>query len=273
MVMLCLYRIPYRQILESTERSIIMKKIISAVLSMIVLAGVCVFPTHANSAVEAAGEDMESVPRGYKMYPQYVNESVLTRERTLYEENNNRVLDVEDYIYLCCFLDEKYYHYNENGEMDWLFFSCRSYRADSWDNQGIFYGRLICMGDTCAPFWYECGIYDLEEEVFYSIDKAYIKEKFADIDDALSCTKYGQYIGDVTHDNVIDIRDATLIQKVLAKIVNINPDDVWVSIANDFDRGKRYKFKGIYDMNRDMQIDVDDVTALQKSIAGLDYLS
>ena len=74
---------------------------------------------------------------------------------------------------------------------------------------------------------------------------------------------YGTLIGDVDDDNIITIKDATRIQKHLAKISPIynHPFEGYVETENT----PKYKS----DYNRDGKLNIRDATAIQKNLAGI----
>lgn len=251
-----------------------MKKVLSIILSAVILAGLCVIPVYANTVGNSLGYNEHAIPRGdhRAIGPDSEESLAIMRERNAL---NNSVLEVEDYMYLCFDLVEKYYHYNESGEMDWLFFTCQNYLAADCIVQSIYYDRYIFLSDWGAVFGFGCGVYDIEEECFYSLEYAAEIEKYdADLDKALAAADVGRLMGDVTHDNVVNIKDATYIQKVLANLAEPDPRDYGGSSPYDFQRKKEYRLScGPYDMNRDRHRDINDVTAVQKYIAKLDYLA
>lgn len=61
------------------------------------------------------------------------------------------------------------------------------------------------------------------------------------------------YMGDINDDGKVNIKDVTLIQKHLAKIISLNE-----------------KFKALSDVDNNQKLNVRDATALQKYIAGFD---
>lgn len=95
-------------------------------------------------------------------------------------------------------------------------------------------------------------IEDLLSKVKTQYTDVYIPVKIKDNADWFDKTvEKGYVIGDVNADKVLNIRDATALQKYVAKL------------------GKVYKFMA--DFNGDLKINVKDSTDIQKKLAGLDY--
>lgn len=76
-------------------------------------------------------------------------------------------------------------------------------------------------------------------------------------------------IGDINRDKVLDIKDATLIQKCLAEIENYETYDDEILGFQEKHHGKWERF--VSDFNRDGERNIKDATAIQKHIAGLEY--
>lgn len=76
--------------------------------------------------------------------------------------------------------------------------------------------------------------------------------------------------GDLNRDNVLDIKDATLIQKCIANIEDFwdYNDLITAYIGDDYDQ---WISRSISDFYRDGKRNIKDATAIQKYIAGLEY--
>lgn len=75
-------------------------------------------------------------------------------------------------------------------------------------------------------------------------------------------------IGDVDKDENLNIKDATLIQKKLAGIVELNDDIVGIRFNDINSTGACYSYA---DFNRDEKVNIKDATAIQKHLAKMDY--
>lgn len=76
----------------------------------------------------------------------------------------------------------------------------------------------------------------------------------------------GRLMGDVNNDRRLNVKDATLIQKHLAGLAEIESDYIEAFIYSE----KENVPVAISDFNRDKKINIRDATAIQKSIAGLE---
>lgn len=84
-------------------------------------------------------------------------------------------------------------------------------------------------------------------------------------------------VGDVDYDYKITVKDATLIQKYVAKIVTLKDEKIPCGEENM--RGYEWKdleakhpyYIYLPDFNHDSKINIKDATAIQKYIAGIEY--
>lgn len=114
---------------------------------------------------------------------------------------------------------------------------------------------------TYAYYWpYTLGyhIYVPEEDIIYTLEEAY-NEKIPGIDKAFMESGINAgYVGDADKNGKINIKDATLLQKHLAKITD--PLDYYGEYLADM----------IVDFNQDWIFNVKDATSIQKHLAKIE---
>lgn len=112
-------------------------------------------------------------------------------------------------------------------------------------------GRLITATSIQSPFVCGYGVYDVEENEYYGLEKLVDNySKYEGLIDALAEKNIGDLLGDVNGDNNVDILDAAVIQKYAADKAEIG-----------------YEQKPIADVNGDYFVDVFDATGIQKYAA------
>lgn len=244
----------------------------------VLIVGVCTFSALAEDGMEEGmkvvrGDDgVKYVECDTDELASFVTTQDLVKERERAAAVGNHVLAVEDYINAVVRLTERYYHYNIDGKMDWLFFDCYCWGGADMVFDCIFYGRYIYSSDLGVPFSYNCGVYDVELKRYYSLEEAVKVEKYADLDKALAAADYGVLIGDLNDDGNVDIMDATLSRMYLAGEKEFT-ETKQIGTVYDYSLKKAFYISNIADMDRDNTYDVNDVTAIQKSAANLDYLA
>ena len=108
------------------------------------------------------------------------------------------------------------------------------------------------------------GIYVPREDKLYYLRDAYF-EGIEGIEKVFTEAGIGELIGDTDKDRKLTVKDATLIQKFIAGLAELEDDyivqyeDCWSTL------------KYISDFNRDNERNIKDATAIQKHIAGLEY--
>ena len=170
----------------------------------------------------------------------------------------------EDYFYEELF----YYHGNKNDTSldtstpDYvLIFTDSCFLVDAIESK--YFGSYIVSG--AKEMWGTCGyhIYFPAEDRLCSLEEAY-NAGVSGIDETILFREdipWGSiYIfGDVDNNRVLNVKDATFIQKCISEILKFP--------GYDFVDSSVY----ISDFNRDGERNVKDATAIQKHIAGLEY--
>lgn len=193
-------------------------------------------------------------------------------------EKDNTYVRVADYADTTAYnVKELFYHYSSE-EIDWILVKLDDALVDyPLCSQVLFGDRIISNGYEGHSFTYGYAIFDMSERKLYSIEKVYGQEKYSDIDIALDKSKVGIQLGDLNGDGNLNIIDATVMQKYLTgEITKFRGIDGYI-LPTDFFVFDYMSYKNINldsaDMNRDGKCDVNDVTAMQKNIAKLDYLN
>lgn len=106
-------------------------------------------------------------------------------------------------------------------------------------------------------------IYLPEENEIYSLQKAF-KMGLEGVYTVFTEGKLGRLLGDVNNDRKLNVKDATLIQKSLAGLAEIEHNEIEAFMWNDYENVPKY----IGDFNRDGKMNIRDATAIQKRIAG-----
>ncbi len=162
--------------------------------------------------------------------------------------------------------DELYYHYDENGEIDWaLIYEC-SYNAPPWEYHRIFKDRVFMYGDH-YPFSFGYGLYDVKEDKFYDIiSDGFDYSKYEDLEEVFESFNLGYLIGDADRDGRLTILDATLIQRLVAGLTDF--DDEIIDYYDDTLSEAGFP-KFISDFDCDGERTVLDATAIQLKLAKL----
>lgn len=162
-----------------------------------------------------------------------------------------------------------YYGYNPNNIKILLYNAKRNENVARYD-EGVINGReyLVCKNadsytdmylvDGECLVWLRAFVKIGEDDIFKSIDinyhDLYIPVMVEDSDEWFAEAIDKEYtVGDSNSDGELNIKDATALQKYLAKISQAD------KLTSDF--------------NGDLKIDIKDVSDIQKMLAGLKYTS
>lgn len=167
--------------------------------------------------------------------------------------------------------DELYYHYDENGDIDWALIKQCSHNAEPWEYNTFFKGRIFVYGSH-TPFSFGYGLYDVKEDKFYDIiNEDFDYSKYQDLEEVFESFNFGYPLGDADHDRVLSILDATAIQLHLANIQPLSYSDEVGGYHGYVSWDQLGYPKYISDMNCDGNRDILDATAIQLKLAGLEY--
>ncbi len=217
-----------------------MKKIISILLAMIMLlsfVSVTAFAkTTVNSELQSNTDPIET---------EFVN---------LYVDN----------AYIPYSYERIYDKVNENGDIEWSLISASS----SGPLPAMYYAvfdDMVSLRGRCVPFKNRYAIFDWPKWEFIDICDLYSFDVYEGLREQLYKQDFLYPIGDADLDRKLTVLDATMIQKVVAKLCSFGSGD---------DLTSRLVIKGelsyISDINRDGSRNILDATAIQKKLAGLD---
>lgn len=158
------------------------------------------------------------------------------------------------------------YHFNSEGDLDWVFFEGYPNFVSQWTVVMEIDGRVL-TGSRSGEFFFGFGVYDAIEDKFYDIyDIRDNPEQFEGLTDLLSKYRIGRLIGDVDQDNCISVLDATGIQKSLAGLGEIKDDQI---IGFD-PKLQDHHLSFFSDYDRDGTTTILDATHIQKHLASLE---
>ena len=171
--------------------------------------------------------------------------------------------------------DELYYHYNTEGEIDWVLVNGEFGMGDrGWKNYYMIGNRLALINDYSMPFSYGYGIYDVKRDRFCEITDTRLFEEsgFSKTEIIQACDEYipeGRLLGDIDNNGELSVIDVTILQRCLAYLKSFPDDDeiLW-------EKGVATSFRSLIyysDFNRDGDRDVIDATCIQRYLAGLPY--
>ena len=155
---------------------------------------------------------------------------------------------------------------------------------DSWEEGRMcvqLYGDYVVKTDKTNvalyhPFYDENGYYIIipGDDLHYRTEREVIAlrdaydEGIVDISAVFEEYGLGYLIGDANNDRVLNVKDATEIQKCVAGLISFADYDCLFSDDFTPEAGAPHY---VTDFNRDGQRNVRDATAIQKRIAGLEY--
>ena len=216
-----------------------MKKLLSMVMTAVLLASAVAFSAHAEEA----------------------DTNYLFKDR--YDKAYGDYLEWTDAEY--CMYREVYYHYTDDGSIDWALINAFTNMVQPMECYGVFGNRVIYQYNMNVPFTFNYAVYDVAEDQFMELQSAWKNEKYEGLYEALDSLNIGKLLGDVNNDNVLNITDATIIQKCLAGLQDFPIDDEVSKLAHHLTDELSY----LSDVNHDGQRTIADATALQYILAGI----
>ncbi|MBR3987885.1 MAG: leucine-rich repeat protein [Clostridia bacterium] len=138
-------------------------------------------------------------------------------------------------------------------------------RSEMNNNIADFYGNYVIRSHAdYFPEAIKYYIYTPASDTVISLRQAYSSSP-EEISNIFTQGSIGELLGDVNYDRELNIKDATLIQKELAKIQFIENNHIGHSSFVDTVGLPNY----IGDFNCDGKMDIRDVTTIQKYLAGI----
>ena len=165
--------------------------------------------------------------------------------------------------------DEPYYHYDDNGNVDWAIVYAITLSPPILDTAYIVVEDILIRNIPIGTFGVDYGIYSVEDDRFFSIDRVLDNPKYKDIPEALRTIEAGEIIGDMDYDRKLTVKDATFIQSAIANIVEFPLEDRVDYQTVDYSEAMTEELTYISDYNRDGKRDIKDATAIQRRVAGL----
>lgn len=164
--------------------------------------------------------------------------------------------------------DEPYYHYDDNGNVDWAIVHAITPAPPIECTAYIVVEDVLIRCYPYNEFMVGYGIYSVEDNKFFFLDKVLDNPKYKDLPEALRTIEASEIIGDMDHDRKLTVKDATFIQSAIANIVEFPLEDKVVYQTFDFS-ALTEELTYISDYNRDGNRDIKDATAIQRQVAGL----
>ena len=209
-----------------------MKKIVSIVLSFVLVLSVAVMPAFADTSENAylyKDKFIEYYVEGKDIYnPKY---------------------------------EEIYYHYSENKEIDWclVYGVATNISQDSYQYLK-FSDFVLTAPHFRGPFDLQYAVYDVKKEVFVDLVDGYDELwQYEGLMDVLRELDRSVLLGDSDEDGELSVLDATGIQMDLAGL-----EKLWDSYLDC--RGVSGRFA---DFDNDGELSVLDATGIQLKLAGL----
>lgn len=174
--------------------------------------------------------------------------------------------NIGEYIYY-----NKYDHYGdtEDATPDYvLAFSGENVCSPAYSAGGFGDKYLLQEYNIYYPYTLGYHIITTEDMKVYTLREAW-DAQIEGIEDVFEDFGLGEKRGDSDGDGEITIKDATLVQKCIAKLEKFTEYE-YVSGFAEKGQGEDGMFHDrISDMNRDGEVDIKDATAIQKYIAGI----
>lgn len=234
------------------------ERIIAVVLALIV--ALCSFTT------VAASETKPNEIPGNSVITSTADEA--TKDEYLFLQ---KFIDIWLYgeEYLLLKYDEPYYHYDDNGKVDWAIVYAITPAPPLECTDYIVVEDILIRRYPGNTFGVGYGIYSVEDDRFFPIDSVLDNPKYKDIPEALRTIEAGEIIGDMDYDRKLTVKDATFIQSAIANIVEFPLEDRVDYQTVDYSEAMTEELIYISDYNRDGKRDIKDATAIQRRVAGL----
>ena len=235
-----------------------MKKILCITIVAVMLLSLFSTAVSANTVADNLNDATKSVSTSTKDEADWL----------FYQKFYDRFIHENDRV---LFYEELYYHYNDDGDLEWVLIHGRTENLPPWVNTpcAVFEDRIIRKTEPINNFHVDYALYLVEEQLFRDLVYLWKDAKYTeDIYNALNEKNIGEVIGDMDKDNKLTIKDATYIQKCIAELISFPEND-------EVPGGYGAEFHGyvayISDFNRDGVRNIKDATAIQKQIAGIEY--
>ena len=170
-----------------------------------------------------------------------------------------------------------YNHYPEGvssadeATPDYALVFCGSNMVSPAYSGGTFGDRYILQEyNIYYPYLLGFHIFVPETLTFLTLREAWDMQ-IDGIEDVFEDYGLGYIRGDADFDREINIKDATFIQKCLAGIESFEDKDYVSGFVEDGQKTEGRYVARVSDMNRDAEVNIKDVTAIQKYVVGIPY--
>lgn len=172
-----------------------------------------------------------------------------------------------DWCTIKCY-EELYYHTGER-KTDWALIHAYTDVQEAWVIFGEFGDRFLHKNMGGVPFEFDYGIYDVKQNKFIGLETAYKSGDYPDLTRVMDLLNIGRLRGDIDLSGTLSILDATELQRVLAEYRSYpDGDAVWgYDLISYRDIGTENCLY-ISDVNKDGKRDINDVTEIQRILAG-----
>lgn len=190
-------------------------------------------------------------------------------KRNLYEDAFTRYLP--DWREQCTY-EEVYYHadprFDSVDQHDWVLISARSLVPTEGNYYGVF-DDIVVYSSEYSPFDFGYGVYDCAEDTYYSIADAW-NRGYADLHDVfinrVSSGNDVDLLGDADNDGELTILDATMIQRSLIGLTDLEESSWWFK---HYGCNFGNRLTSLADYDADGLVDVIDVTRIQRALIGI----
>ena len=170
-----------------------------------------------------------------------------------------------------CTYEEVYYHadprFGHFNQHDWVLISARSLVPNEGNYYGVF-DDVVMYSSEDYPFDCGYGVYDCAEDTYYSITEAW-NRGYADLHDVfinrVTSETNVDLLGDADHDGKLTIIDATLIQRFLVGITDLEESSWWFEhYGSHFGT----QLTSLADYDASGTVNAVDVTRIQRALIG-----
>lgn len=219
----------------------LVRRILVALVLLCVCFTFCIYSVSANEYIESEYDEYTDI-----FYNYYAGDKEISdfRYKTLYVHYGDESSDTP--LYVLAFM-------SQTGLIP--------------DRYLAVYGDYVLYNGGWLPYWLGLYVYTPESGSVCKFSDAYLSVDGIDACfESLMENKFAYLIGDVNSDCVLNIKDATFMQKCFAGMEEFDLDHSLTGVWEDSSQ----QLSHISDFNRDGSCDIKDATAVQKHIAGLD---
>ena len=182
-----------------------------------------------------------------------------------YKEQVLRLLDLKEEKSIT-YYNEIYKHFPQSAENeatpDYVLIKAHTDEVRDGFAADRFGDYILRTDGHYFPATFGYLIYQPEKHEICSLEEA-CRMQIDGIEDAFTKGRVGELLGDVNYDRKLNIKDATLIQKAVANIAEIENNSLYVTSEDTDEKMPAF----IADFNCDGKMNVRDATAIQKKLA------